>query len=355
MTKIRLVAAFRFFAYSDMRRLWAVAALVLTLTAVQAHGSLLGFFRGGSSSYSDLCSQTGISCVYAWSVVHRLNSASTDPFQLTRLSDNAVFEASYTGSNYIVNVAAATTFCLGHGGTTTSTSTYTTYNDCSWTELYDQVSTCHLKPNTTKQWFPFRIWSADGYPALIDPVQAGNGANSSTVPWLTATGCSAVAGGVAKSLIVRTNSTYPSNCCGQIGLNENASYPATIADGSMWSWLLYTPGLYVGADYEGASVSGIISSSPVDGVGIATFDGTAATGGTNLGNSFWNNVQVGTNITPSHAINTQSRVSIGCDGDQGFCGPVFMRDAIITSNDVSATTGLPAAIYNYLTNLYAAL
>jgi hypothetical protein len=343
------------------------------LCSLAAFSALALPLRGGSSTppaYTDLCSTTGMSgnCVYAYSVVHRLNSTNTSPFTLTRISDSATYSAAYVGSAFSVDVSAETAFCLGHGGTTTVTTNYTTYNDCNVTEVFDQVSTCHLTPPQANKVFQFRTWNADGYPILLGTINQTNGNVGTTVPWLHGGGCSTVAGGVKKSIITYTNNGSGSNCCGEVGLMENGTgnppaFPITAVSGTMIAESNYTGSgigpshiLMATIDCEAAcGTTGVeINTSPIiQGVTVGTFSGTVATGGTNKFNTWWNNVAGDVNVTPGQTINTQSRMSIGCDGDLLGCGPVAVRDMVITSTDVSATGGLPAAIYTYLTNIYA--
>jgi hypothetical protein len=245
---------------------------------------------------------------------------------------------------------------------------YVTYSGCKFTEVFDQVGTCHLTPPQTNKVFPFRVTAVDGYPILLNPNVQTNGNVGTTVPWLHAGGCSALAGGVEKSIITYTNNDYPSACCGEVGLVENGTgsppaYPITAVVGTMYAESNYNgdgvpPNVLMATiDCEGAcGTSGVhVASSPplISGVAVGTFSGTVANGGTNKFNTFWNNVAGDVNVTPLQTINTQSRMSIGCDGDLLGCGPVAVRDMILTSNDVSATAGLPAAIYTYLANTYA--
>lgn len=119
--------------------------------------------------------------------------------------------------------------------------------------------------------------------------------------------------------------------------------------------ILVPPGMAIyGVDWEGAGSNRYVTVSknpPVSGVGIITYSGS----GTNKTSNWFNNVQGDNNATPTEPVSTQSRMTIGCDGDIQDCGPVMMRDLLYTSTDVSATIGLPAAIYNYLTNIYAGL
>jgi hypothetical protein len=340
----------------------ALVAAIICSAVDPAEALLLRGGGNGAVAYSDLCSQTNVPCVYAWSVTHRLNSTNTDPFQLTRTSDSAVFEASYTGSNFVVNVSAATTFCLANGGTTTTTATYTQYNDCTFTDLYDQKGTCNLLALETNKRPPFKTWLADGFPVIIQTT-VSNGTVGATTGWLTGFGCSAVAGAAAKSLIFYTNSTYGSLCCGQFGFGENGSgsnptRPIPIVSGSMLAqfWFTGSPVPAGSTNYnyddEGGGGGGrtFVNSTPVSGVGVITYSG-----GTNLINDWFNNIQGDTNFTPLQTINTQSRVNLGCSGDLTSCGPYWFRDMAVTSNDVSAVGGLPTAIYTYLTNFYASI
>ena len=126
-------------------RLIAGCALLLACSAF-----LLGPRPGsgaGGSAYSDFCSQsfaTG-TCSYVYDLDQRRVSTSTTPFHLTRLSDSAAFAASYTGSTFVTNAAAVITFCLGNGGTTTSETYSTQYNDCVYDTVPDQTgSGCDL-------------------------------------------------------------------------------------------------------------------------------------------------------------------------------------------------------------------
>ena len=323
-------------------------------------------------TYSDLCSQANVSCAYSYSVVHRLNSTNTTPFIITRASDSATYNASYTGASYSVDVAAEEAFCLGNGGTTTVTTYYTTYNDCNFTTLYDQNgSGCDLVPPYAANKFPYRISPTDGYPILIAPTEVGNPVTGQTFPWLSYSGavCSAVSGGVAKTMIVYTNNHYPSPCCGEQGLSEAGSgnpptFPITIVNGTMFSLNLYNGGAVppgdtlIAIDWEGNGSGTIetVNTPPIWGVAIFAYSGTVSHGGTNQVNDWWNNVQGDVNATPTISpINTGIRMGIGCSGDVRACGAVAARDLIFTSNDVSATGGLPAAIYTYLTNIYAGL
>ena len=343
-----------------------LAVLLFYLGSAHAF-ALIGHPGGAFIPYSDLCSQANVTCAYAYSVVHRLNSTNTTPFTITRTSDSATYNAAYTGASYYVDVAAEEAFCLGNGGTTTVTTYYTTYNDCQISEVFDQASSCNLLPPQANKTFPYRIWLPDGYPVLLNPLPTRNGAPGTTTPWLSNSGaaCNAVAGAVDRSVITYVNNSYPSTCCGNVGLMETGSgnppsYPIAAVNGSMFAQFWYNGGAVpvntadFCADLEGVGNPPCLAGystlgAGISGVGINTYSPT------NKYNVFFNNVQGPVNQTPGQTVNTQTRMTIGCDGDTQDCGPVWARDLVVTTNDVSRTVGLPTAIYTYLTNVYAGL
>jgi hypothetical protein len=126
----------------------------------------------------------------------------------------------------------------------------------------------------------------------------------------------------------------------------------------MWSALWWGPvtnptapaGVFnFATDIEGnASCAGAIPQTPVaDGIGISAYSGP-----TNLQNTYYNGVQTATNCTPGEpTIRTGYGIAIGCEGDKSHCGRYVFRDMVFLKTDVSATPGLPAAIYNYMKSL----
>lgn len=333
----------------------AFAATVLLLLAALPAYARFGVLSFGAapaaSAYTDFCSQAGITCADAFSVRGRLVSSNTSPGTLTRFSDGATHTVVYTGANFKVNVADATSFCTGNGGTTT-TLTYTTqYNDCGWSTIVSQTGSGCNPTQATGGHIPyFQVRLADGESAIA---QASAGpATGAGIRWLYASGCTGVAGTGAKSLIVLTSNAYFSVCCGEFGPGEA---PVGITSGSMFAGMLYTSaGLhYWFIDGEGggtcASASTISASPVVDAVAIGTFGGA----GNPLSNYWYNNTQTCTNSalgTPP-SLNTQQGMNIGCSGDHTSCGPYFLRDMITIASDVSATGGLPAQIYSYMSAL----
>jgi hypothetical protein len=345
-----------------MRR-FNLTALLGLLLLIAAPASAFVHSSAGSltaAAYTDLCSQSGLSgtCVYAFSVAHRLNSTNTVPFTLTRTTDGHTLNASYTGPNFLVNVSALTTFCLANGGTTTTVSVPTrsvTYNDCKVTEVFDQVGTCNLTSLEANKLFPFVVDTPTGLPALLAYLTPAPAYVGATTRWLTGWDCSAVAGNVSKSMITYSNSGYNIGT----GLMENGDAPdptvrpIPVVSGSIFSssWNFPSRGeTYFGQDFEGGGGPGIpvvTVPSPIYGVGVVTYNGPA-----NVHTEFFNNT-IGPipNQVPTQTINTQNRMNIGCAGDLTRCGITFFQDIAIISADVSNTPGLPRAICLYETSI----
>jgi hypothetical protein len=335
-----------------------IIAAALLASTISSHAILLK--RGGaiSASYTDFCSMAFVSgtCTYAYDVQQRQVSTNTVPFQLTRLSDSSTHNAAYTGSTFTVNVSDLTTFCLGNGGTTTTLTYSTQYNDCVITTVYDQVGTgCDLVaggPSTlgTTHAPPLQIRLSDGKPAII--VAAQNPATSPSAKFLynNSSACTSLDGTAAKTLVARGNNAYFSGCCGQYGKIEVAPAPGNTPAGSMYSVGYYHNGasvLYAG-DMEGGGIceaAGSILLTPViDDVGVIAWSTTA--GGSNI---YYNNVQKGASpCAPFTTPATQQGMVIGCSGDYTACGPMYFQSMIFLNIDASLTAGLPTQIYNAL-------
>jgi hypothetical protein len=258
-------------------------------------------------------------------------------------------QLGYIGSTFKVDTSTLITFCLTKGGTTTANTDSTQYNDCGWSVIYDQNGTgCDISQTSTTHMPPVQIRISDGEPALIQPATIGP-ASSPASKYPYATGCTLVTGRF-RAARSSCRTTPISACCGQQGSVEDPAPTGMPPAGSMWSATYYHNGRAIdfGADVEGGGAC--VSSTPIaltpvaDGVGITTYSGA-----TNKTNTYYNNLLLGpTNCTPQKTINTQSGMIIGCSGDHASCGPVYFRDMIFATNDVSVISGLPAAIYNYL-------
>jgi hypothetical protein len=330
-----------------------LAALWLATPAV----ALLGHGGGGAAvTYTDFCSQgyVGGSCTYAYDVGHRRVSSNTIPFQVTRLSDSATFNAGYTGTNQLVNASALTAFCTGNGGTTTALTYSTQYNDCVYTTLYEQTgSGCDLvagAPNAigTTHAPPVQIRASDGLPAIIQSSQAPS--TSPSAKFLFASGCTTLTGTATRTLIAITNNAYFSGCCGQYGSIESAPATGNTPAGAMWSAIFYHNGATItfGVDIEGGGgcpTNTTTTLTPViDSVGVITYSATA--GGTN---TYLANTLLGpANCVPFHTLTTQSGMVVGCSGDYTACGLMYFRGMIFLNIDASLTAGLPSQIYGGL-------
>jgi hypothetical protein len=316
-------------------------AIVAGLHVTPAQAQTLPFSQNVAVAvaghYSDLCSQRGIRCGYAYSVDQRLVVGAQKAFQLARFRDRATVDVGFTGPNFLVNTQSAAAF----GCTSVAPAT------CGFSKIYDQKGTgCDPAQTTISQMMPYQLWAPHGMPVAVSTDRL---VKSSVAHWLTATGCSLVAGAVPKSIIVTGNSSpaFIGPVGGNIGLMEDRVY--SDIRGAMSAWTIYNPNrnTYVGWDFEGDGTSlGKISPATLDYVGISTYSGS-----TNLANVFYNNVRILRDHTPSVKVNTQRRMNIGCDGDQNYCGPVFFETAVVTTNDVSLVSGLPTRIYTYETNV----
>jgi hypothetical protein len=351
------------FAAAAAAIFWAAAAWAAS-TALQLAGS----------SYSDLCSQTGVSCAYAYSIHQRLVAGNTKPATLTRLSDGATFNLSYSGPTFKVDPTPAVAFCLANGGTTTAETYTTQYNDCGVSAIYNQAvpvssgARCDAVQAIQEDMPLFQVRLSDGEPELNESEDlAGAGAAHTQKPgahWLRGSGpapqsihgCVLTAGAVPRTLIISSSNQYFQVEGGRMGQVQDL--PASGPSGAMWSAIWWGPvttsrtvpsGSYnFATDIEAsASCPGVIPQKPVaDAIGILTYSGP-----TNLQNTYYNGVQTATNCTPGKPIRTGYGITIGCEGDESHCGRYVFRDMVFLKTDVSATPGLAAAIYNYMKSL----
>jgi hypothetical protein len=286
------------------RRLVALAILLLIAIPASAELFLDRPLGGrGRFTYSDFCSQSEIvsggGCTYAFSVRGRLVSTNASPGTLTRFSDSATHTVTYAGPSFKVNVADATSFCLGNSGTTSTITvpnglSATQYNDCGWSRVVDQNGSGCKPTQATRTNMPFfQVRVVDGESALVQTIRGNSVTASGSFGsrWLFATGCTKISGTGPKTLVELTNNAYFSGCCGLFGAGETVPHavPGTMYAGAVYTtggqhfWLI--DGEAGGTCQHGSSA---ISVSPViDSVGIGTFGGS----GNPLSNYWWNNVQ----------------------------------------------------------------
>ena len=341
---------------SDRRAQVAWLALNLLLASVlpAVGGMMLRGMGHAPSTYVDFCSTPNVNCAIALSIEQRLvATAPATAYVLTRFSDSATQNIGYVGPTFKADTATAISFCTGNGGTTTNftaTPNYTQYNDCGISQINDQTANgCNPSQATQTHMAPFDVRS-DGKPASIVNAQGG-GESAPGSKWLSASGCTAPCpGAAARSAIIRSNNLAFSNCCGTLGGCAENTF--SVVSGSMYVPAYYHAGAVTnfGADVEGGG--GCVSNTPInftpeaDGVGLIAYSGTNTT------NTYYNNALIGpANCTPAKTINSQTRFLIGTSGDGTSSGPLYWRSEVFTTDDVSATAGLPTQIYNYLAAL----
>lgn len=424
---------------------WALALVVLLVIPAPAQ-ILTPILTGQTSSspppsYTDLCSTAALSgtCVYPMSVVHRLASTGTSAMVLQRASDSTTLTVGFvTAPNgppaatlsgvagMWVNRKAADNFCSG--------------TTCNVIKVISQDgSGCDPSQSGTAQQFPYQISPVYGTPELWT---SRNGATLANGLYLTTSGtggfgggttdCPALKGTVPKTIIGYSNSSYPSQVGGEMGLMETLGFEHD-DDGSMFAFMFCQTVSFCGPksfglDQENGGAWAEIPNPPGDGVGIISFSGAAATftasmsgntmtvsgspavigtiavgqrvvsvapntspntmitglgtgtggsgtytitpaqtsgnrpmssglisgplAGRNVLNIYWNGSQIVTNQNPNGPINTETRMTIGTDGDMEFVGPVWFRDLLYSNADQSANA---AAISAYETNLYQTL
>jgi hypothetical protein len=358
-----------------VRRALAAAALAASLfggagsAGASTASSVLNVSVLGQD-VTDFCSLLGVSCAYAYSIHQRLVVGNTKPATLTRLSDGATFDLSYSGPTFKVDPAAAEAFCLANGGTTTARTFTTQYNDCGVSAIYNQAGPvasggeCDALQPIAIDMPIFQVRLSDGEPELDEAENLPGGSSPGHIAhpgahWLRAqalvvpvsvTGCIMTANGSPRTLIVNSSNEYFNNFGARLGQGEdpNASGPA----GAMFSviWWNPSPGVYnTGVDVEASiSCAAPISPTPIaDALVISSYSGTAA----NVQNTWYNGVQVVSNCAPTEPINTGAAINIGCEGDESNCGLYTFRDMVILKNDVAETPGLPAVIFNYISSL----
>jgi hypothetical protein len=308
--------------------------------------SMLLLGLGNDNSGTPFCNTIGPTCVYGYSVAHKLSATATMAFQLcggttlgTCLANQNI---GFVGN--LVDINTALRFCAS-------------YYQCWYSEIYDQIGSCNLQPKNSSDVVtlanaPLLMrWSAHGGLPVYWSPYVGN----SLVDSMTASGCSAVAGNAAKSLIAVTANHLQSSCCGQLGLIENS---ASAVSWAMFSLIFYEPTNVLGFDLESNGWSSSWTQPPpvADQYTVGTYDGAG-----NI--CVWQNGVATTNqngnSNPCSTISTisggsvsglvtQSRVALCRDGDEIFNGPCIFSDLIITSNALSS--GQALAAYN---NLYA--
>jgi hypothetical protein len=338
---------------------------IATEFTVTVNTTLTISVTAGASPYVDLCSQ--VSCAYAYSIHQRLVVSNTSPGTLTRFSDGATYTLAYTGPNFTVDTVSAEKFCLANGGTVTpGPGSFTMqYNDCGVSKIANQAvpvafgGSCDLVQTSPTSMPLFQVRLSDGEPELNENEDIGGVIVSSGLPrpgsrWLMnkvaapipVTGCALTTGGASRTLIISSSNQYFNTEGGRMGQVEDptAGGPAGAMFAAIW-WGPVAGAYNFATDVEAdASCPAPIPETPIaDAIVLSTYSG--------LQNTYYNGGQIATNCVPGKKIQTGYGISIGCEGDKSHCGLYVFRDMVILSEDISATPGLPAAIYSYMKGL----
>ena len=321
-----------------IRAIFVVALLWLHPASAQV--MMLGV-GGGAAAAGAVCSLSGVSCAYAYSVAHQVVAGATRAFQLYNKTTAATQDIGFVGGK--ADVAGALTFCG-------------TVANCAYETIYDQTgSGCNPTQATAADMMTYQLNAANGnLPVMINPARD----NPTTYPpsafpnipsLYTATGCGALTGDSAKTIISVADNSLNSFCCGQVGLMENTVGVTHLA---MFALAYYKPSstLLYGPDTEdgGTNLYAIALPPPtVRGIGfIAYFGSGSAAIDYNRSNLF-------TGTLAQFPLVTQSRMTFGCSGDATDCGPYTVEDFILTTGGLDATHR--AAVYNNLNVFYSGL
>jgi hypothetical protein len=167
----------------------------------------------------------------------------------------------------------------------------------------------------------------------------------------TVTGCSALTGDAAKTIIYVADNSYFSTCCGQIGLMENT---VGVVSRSMFAEAYYKPAgtCEFGIDDEGGGGQYAIACTPV--ARAINFIAYFGSGNSPQYAVDYNGTNLFSGALPTFtSLATQARMTIGCSGDSTYCGSYVMEDFILTSGGLDATHR--AAVYNNLNTFYSGL
>jgi hypothetical protein len=308
----------------------------MAITASSEMGLFADVYASAPPAFVPLCSVSGITCQYAYSLSHQVVSGATKAFQLTRQSDGTTHDVGFL-SNGTVNLADAMAFCAGGGAATNG-------QDCNYTVFYDQSGAgCDLTPWHSGFPPPFAVWPPHAAPVMMTPFYAGN---TSAAMDMHNTACSAYGATAARSIILATTTQLDGILNGGQGLEQQCP-PCGAPPYSHFS----TSPFYQSRpniDYEGSGTSfpTTVTMTPVnESVFIFTYSGSS----TNHVNIYYNNVHGVTNASPGSPLSIESTMDVGNDGDQLYPGNTFFDTMIWTTQDISAlATNVPTDIYNNL-------
>jgi len=319
-------------------RLSVIVALLAAI--VPARAGLPGHLGGQSVAAGPVCSLSGVSCQYAYSVLHQVVAGATKAFMLYNKTTTATQDIGFVSG--LADVASVLTFCG-------------TVANCAYETIYDQTGNgCNVTQATPADMMTYQLSTTNGnLPIMINANPAYNGNTVGTFPALpnlyTEAGCSALTGDVAKSQIIVADNSLKSSCCGEVGLMEDAHVVVHL---SMFATAYYEPvsTLLFGADTEdgGTNLYPITPPPPtVRGIGLIAYFGSGSEA------IDYNGTNLFTGTLAEFPLVTQSRMNFGCSGDINSCGPYTVEDYIITSGGLDA--GHRAAVYSNLNAFYSGL
>jgi hypothetical protein len=290
------------------------------------------------SSYRPLCGGSLPTCAYAFSTERQLVSGATTALTVYRSVDGTTQNIGFTGG--LVNTAAVDAFCNASVAGVISRS-------CLLAGVIDQTGNCAdgiTEIDGNPSHMPtYMVWPAhSNLPVYQVPyvgstrvhiLENGPAIGSGSSP----PGCNSALTGGPQSLYGLGSTVYISSCCGEgFGVTETAVPNGGSPHGSMFSPFFAGDSTVqctvacTGVDIEGAGISGAVP------LGIDTESVSTAAGGRGFINVYANGTQIVTNATPAVSLLTQTRLTLGADGDRLFNGPLIWWDGALYSSQLSS-------------------
>ena len=147
--------------------------------------------QGVVAPVTEVCSISGVVCAYAYSVAHRVVAGATRAFQLYNKTTTATQDIGFDGAGK-VDVASALIFCG-------------TVANCAYKTIYDQTgSGCDPTQATAADMMTYQLNATNGnIPEMRIAAHIDGRPGYPAVPGLyTVTGCSALPGDSAKTIIM---------------------------------------------------------------------------------------------------------------------------------------------------------
>lgn len=319
-----------------------------TFSQIQAHSTPV------SASYTGPCDL--VTCAEAYSVARAMTNNYSGPlFQL--YNGTTTKDVGQTGA-HAADLTGVSTFCGGTPGT------------CVYGKIYAQVQGSHNDlvastiqapgggPNCTASTYvcaaPFAIEAATGLPIIITGTNQEYAlASDQNSVGITSTGSASM------SIVYNGASVTVNNfCCGVFGVTHQANAGNTIGTDFSISPAYGNAGLSqcmtsttycVGIDEELAGEGGDYGSSPINLVGVITFNisTNTTTGSVNTHSIF--------SVSPpgGNPLNSGLAVHFGGGGDLSQPAPATMREALVTNT--AMTSGQQSNIYSNMASFFSQL